>query len=153
MDVEFLRGARAEKVVKRHAMQEHMSRAPGLHAWLSRLCHKCADCKALFLVEDCEDAAVELLAILQRFGPCGDETQRPSRCTVATTSDAAMVHLQKLADVTEHVEVDIMSWNLGAMTESPFKPNSFDLVVILSGSQYCKASQVEHALRYQTDSI
>lgn len=146
-DVDFLRGARAERALKEHARQENMSKAVELHAWLERLCHKRADCKALFVVDDCEDDAMELSGILHSFGPRGDETRRLSRCTVATTSDAAVPHLQRLnISGTNGVQVDITSWDLKSETELPFEPDSFDLVVSLSGSRYYKAGQVSKML-------
>lgn len=146
-DAGFLQGPRAERVLKQHATQGSVSKALELHAWLNRLCHKHADCRTLFLVDDCEDDAVELCDLLQKFGPRGDETRRLSRCTVAATSDAAMAHLQKLdIDAANGVQVDITSWNLEAETEFPSQPDSLDLVVALSGSQYYKAGQVSKML-------
>lgn len=108
-DVDFLRGARAERVLRQHVTQESVSNALELYAWLNRLRHKRADCKALFVVGECEVGKVELCDILYKFGRRGDEIRRLSRCTVTTnTSGAVVAQLEKLSiEVTNGVRVDV----------------------------------------------
>lgn len=137
-DVDFLHGAEAERVLQQQGIQQMPSHAPELHVWLNKLCHKNANCRALFVADDNEDVSAELSEILDRYGPLYEKSQRLSKCTIANASDALLASLHKL-EVAGGLQVSTL--DLDGDSVLPFEPNSFDLVVLL-GSQNCNADRI-----------